>query len=287
LAALVVLGAAGAVAVWLARGWAPTKTTVVAATSTAPELPGPLAAPPASQEPSPSSTGPSTAAGLGTDPNLVAMDDFTAPALDTAKWGRYESTSPNGSAWKPSQVQVAGGELRIVGTGRNPTGQGNLSGGLCWCGTNGSRTYGKWQVRARFDAGAGYGQIIGLWPRSDSGATDGWIGMADAPDPLKKSVHVYLNWTKDKQNSDGRNLAGDFTAWHVYTVEWRATFVKISVDGKVLYDSTTSTAGPVIPTKPMHLYMQQPVGPSTGIPAATATTPDQVVMHIDWVRLYK
>src|SRR5439155_287791 len=83
-------GPAGAATAGPTRGDPGTPPTAAAETSTATgPAPGPLAAPPvasSSPEASPSATGPSTAAGLGTDPNLVAMDDFTAPALDTTKW---------------------------------------------------------------------------------------------------------------------------------------------------------------------------------------------------------
>jgi hypothetical protein len=37
----------------------------------------------------------------------------------------------------------------------------------------------------------------------------------------------------------------------------------------------------------MHLFMQQMVGPHDAVPAPNANTPDQVTMHIDWVRVYR
>jgi len=217
---------------------------------------------------------------------LVAADDFTGTAPDTARWNLYESTSPNGSSWSPSMVRVNDGELQIVGTGRNPTGQGNVSGGLCWCGTGGNRTYGKWQVRAKFDAGAGYGQIIGLWPQSDK-ASDGWITFAGVPEADKRRVRGYVVWTKGTRITNERTLSGDFTGWHTYTVEWRETYVKMHVDDQLLYDSTTSGTSVVLPRVPLHLYVQQVVGPKDGVPAPNAGTPDQVTMHIDWVRVYR
>src|SRR5205807_9595382 len=115
------------------------------------------------------------------DPNLLGDDEFGGTAPDTAKWGVYHSTSPIGGVWAVSQVRVADGELQIVGTGRNPTGHGNLSGGLCWCGAGGNRLYGIGKVRAKFDAGAGYGTTIGLWPQSDQGGADGAITVAGVP----------------------------------------------------------------------------------------------------------
>ncbi len=57
------------------------------------------------------------------------------------------------------------------------------------------------------------------------------------------------------------------------------------VDGNLFFDSTTSSTKVTIPTTPMHLIMQQPVGPSGSVPAANASTPAKVMMHIDWVKV--
>jgi beta-glucanase (GH16 family) len=230
-------------------------------------------------------TGAKTAIG-GSDPSrvLVDADDFST-ALDKGKWGVYESTAANGSSWSASAVRTTGGELQITGTGTNPTGAGNVAGGLCWCGTNGNRLYGIWQVRARFDAGAGYGPIVGLWPQSDNGDAEGYISAVNAPAADRRSLTGRLVWPDG--GADTGPATGNFTVWHTYTIEWRAGFVKLSIDGKAYYDSTKSTAKPVIPHTPLHLYMQLVIGPKNGVPPADASTPAHVVMHVDWVRFYR
>jgi len=210
----------------------------------------------------------------------VTGDEFTGTKLNSSIWNVYSATAHNGSQWKPSQVRVSGGELRIVGTGKNATGSGNLSGGLCWCGRDGNRIYGTWQVRAKFDAGPGYHQIIGLWPKSDKGDIDGSITFAGTPDADKHTVHGQLTW---QGGAFERKLTGDFTAWHTYMVVWQATFVKMYVDGELFFDSSVGASGLIVPHTPMHLIMQQEVGPVGGVPAPNASTPDNVLMHIDWV----
>jgi beta-glucanase (GH16 family) len=278
--ALVVLGGIG-VAVFALRvggGHAGER-----ATSGAPALPPPspasVLAVPASSAPASASPSPSP-----TDPNLVGQDDFTGPALDTSRWSTYDSTSPNGSTWSSRMVTVVGGELRIAGVGRNPTGAGNASGGLCWCGPDGDRLYGKWQVRARFDAGAGYGPVIGLWPKSGKG-DEAAIGFGECLPADRRSMHGYLVGTGTPRFFE-RTLAGDFTAWHTYTVEWRAKYVKISVDGKLVLNSATQP-GVLPPATPMHLYLQQIAGPGDGVGAPDAHTPASVTVHVDWVRVYR
>jgi len=37
----------------------------------------------------------------------------------------------------------------------------------------------------------------------------------------------------------------------------------------------------------MHLFIQVTVGPKDGVPAPVAGTPDQVVTHLDWARMYR
>ncbi|HKT06121.1 MAG TPA: glycoside hydrolase family 16 protein [Rugosimonospora sp.] len=226
----------------------------------------------------------SPAASSSPDPGRVDWDDFTGP-LDTTRWSLYENANANGSLWSHGAIQVTGGELQIVGTGKNPTGKGNVAGGLCWCGTNGDQLYGVWKIRARFDAGAGYSPVLGLWPRTNS-AADGYITAVLLPDAGRTLSYGGVVWGPDSRN-DVSDVTGTFTAWHVITIEWRATYVKLYLDGRVYYDSTRSKTAPQIPRVPMHLYVQVEPGPKDGVPAPDASTPARVVTHIDWVKLYR
>jgi hypothetical protein len=225
--------------------------------------------------PTPPQSAPASSAPAA-DPNA---DEFDGPLDD--RWGVYGSTSPNGSVWAKEAVRVEGGILRITGIGRNPTGNGNVAGGLCWCGAGGNRTSGVWTVRARFDAGAGYGPGLMLWPESDK-AADGFATFAGLSDANRKTVRSLVMWGTAGGKAE-TSRAGDFTQWHVYKVEWRAGSLRMSVDDQVFFDSA-SKPGVVVPTAPMHLVIQVVIGPKDGVPAANATTPDKVVTEIDWVR---
>jgi endo-1,3-1,4-beta-glycanase ExoK len=286
LATLIALGVVGGVVtvVWLAPGVVGGKRSTAASTA-AGEGSNAIAPPLNSTDPygptDPPTASPSVAP-LGT---LLATDDFGATAVDTTRWSIYQSTAPNLSTLSRSAVQVTNGELQIVGVGKNPTGQGNVSGGLCWCGKGGNQLYGKWEVRARFDPGSGYCPVIGLWPQSNR-QSDGSITFAGANEADRHTLHAYLAWLTDHLVTSERKFAGDLTGWHTYTVEWRDAFVKMYLDNKVIYDSTTTADQVVIPRAPMHLFIQQAVGPVAGIPAAGPSTPDQVVTHVDWARMY-
>jgi len=232
----------------------------------------PSAAPSASRRPSPSAK-PSAAP-------TRARDDFTAAALDRTLWSVYGTAS--GSSYSSDMVRVQAGELQILGEGNNPTAAANKSGGLCWC-VNGNHRYGSWQVRAKFDAGSGYRQVITLWPQSDNATTDGSINFGSDSDAAKKALGVVLQPPAGAARATG-SLAGDFTAWHVYRVDWRPTYVRVYVDNALIYDSSTGASPVAVPSAPMHLVLQQDKGPGNGIPAANAQTPNPVIMHIDWVQ---
>jgi hypothetical protein len=240
--------------------------------------------PSASDSPSPSpSASPSTSQSATAKPSPSASatppgarDDFTAATLDKTKWNIYTGTS-----FSADMVRVQGGELQVLGVGRNATATANKAGGLCWCG-NGNYTYGTWQVRARFDAGAGYGVVVMLWPGSNNGTTDGYVDFAQDNDAARKTVGVVLN-PPGGGTAGKASRTGDFTAWHVYRIDWRATYIRVYLDGALIYDSSTDAAKPAVPNKPLHLVLQVNKGPSGSIPAATAQTPAEVVTHVDWV----
>jgi hypothetical protein len=271
-----------------------------------PPTPGPAANPNRASQPevtdSPSATSagqPATTApasggqaglppGVGNGWHLVDSDDFNGGSLDTKKWQVYNAKSTNQvSAWSPDLVWVSDGQLQIAGKGSNPSGDGNVSGGVCWCSGNGNQTYGIWQVRAKFENGKGYGQAILLWPQSGRWPQDGELDFVEAPRATKDVAYGTVHWG-DTDTSDETELHGDYTEWHTYTVEWRPDRVRMFIDNQVLYDSAASKVHPVIPHTPMQLAIQQEPGPfsTNWVPRPDTTTPDQVVMHIDWVKIY-
>jgi len=230
--------------------------------------------------------------GVGHDWELVGRDDFKGSRLDPTRWEVYDHVTSNAlGRWAPEQVAVAGGQLRITGRGRDPSGRGNRAGGLCWCGRDGDRTYGLWRVRARLEPGAGYGQAFLLWPRSGRWPQDGELDFAEVPGGAKDEVIGAVHWgNPPRGEQDGGRLRADLTAWHTYTVVWLPGLVRYYLDGTLFYDSGTSAMAVGVPERPMHLALQVEPGPFGGrdwVPAPGAGTPDEVVTHIDWVELYR
>ncbi len=221
------------------------------------------------------STAAGASPGAGAAGGPVASDDFTGSGVDTTRWSLYSSTNSNGSSWSGAMDRVSGGELRIVASG-------STSGGLCWCRSGAVRQYGVWQVRARFDPGAGYGPQLGLWPAQGTSDTNGWLTLLDISQPSRKSG---LSAVHGPGGGSARGtVSGDLTAWHTYTLEWRAAHVKVSMDDTVVLDTGAAGAAVKLPTVPMFLYIQQQVGPNDHLAAPGAS--GQATMHIDWVRYY-
>jgi endo-1,3-1,4-beta-glycanase ExoK len=234
------------------------------------------ASPSASPSPSGSSGArPATKASPSPAKTMPTRDDFTAATLDTTMWTIY------GAPFSSDMVRVSGGELQLLGVGQDPTGAANKSGGMCWC-PNSNHRYGVWQLRARFDAGAGYRPVIQLWPQSNNSTTDGAIDFANDGDAARTTLGFALHPAGGGAAATG-TVKGDFTAWHVYRVEWRATFVRMYLDGTIIFDSSTSTTPLTIPSAPMHLTIQEDKGPGGGIPTPNAQTPVPVILHVDWV----
>ncbi len=115
-------------------------------------------------------------------------------------------------------VGVTNGALRITGVGRNPTGKGNVSGGLCWCGHGGRGCTAPGRCAPVRLAPGTPGQVIGLWPASNDLA-DGSITLAAAREADKRTARGFVLWRTDRQFSDERVIAGDFTGWHTYTLQ--------------------------------------------------------------------
>jgi beta-glucanase (GH16 family) len=202
-------------------------------------------------------------------------DEFDGPALDPTFWRPYEGGEADGGAVRtPDALSVDDGLLTI-------TARGQESGGMAWLP---GQSYGRWEVRARADRGAGYRPAVLLWPDAEDWPAGGEIDLLDAPQPNRdRTDFVVHHGSGDLQ--DTTTVVTDVTQWHNYAVEWGPGYIVGYVDGQQVYRTDNPA---MIPTRPMHLAIQQDVGPSANgrTPALDATTPDEVRMQVDWVRIY-
>jgi beta-glucanase (GH16 family) len=208
------------------------------------------------------------------DWRLVFTDEFDGARLDPNVWNRYNSVGGFGNGFRrPEAITVEDGKLRI-------TARGNVSGGM---NRERSQTYGRWEFRARTDKGRGRGSAILLWPDSLNKEADGELDMMEVPREDRTQAHFVIHYSAQNKLA-GNKVGGDFSQWHTFAMDWLPDRITWYVDGVKQFETTDRN---VIPTSRMHLAMQLDMGPhEEWILAADETTPAEVSLEVDWVRVY-
>jgi beta-glucanase (GH16 family) len=229
-------------------------------------------APPIDDARSPNSPRAGTA---GAEWRLVFNDDFDGARLDEKAWNRYNSVGGFGNGWRrPEAITVEDGKLRI-------TARGNVSGGM---NHERSQRYGRWEFRARTDKGRGRGSAILLWPDSLDKEADGELDMMEVPREDRTQAHFVIHYSAQNKLA-GNKVGGDFSQWHTFAMDWLPNRITWYVDGVKQFETTDRN---VIPTSSMHLAIQLDMGPfEEWILAPDETTPAEVSLEVDWVRVYK
>jgi beta-glucanase (GH16 family) len=209
----------------------------------------------------------------GVDWRLVNEFDFDGP-LDPTVWNRYNSIGGFGNGFRrPSAITVEDGMLRI-------TARGDVTGGM---GHERDQLYGRWEFRARTDKGRGRGAAILLWPKTEN-KDDGELDMMEVPREDRGEAHFVIHFSPQNKQA-GNKITGDFSQWHTFAMDWLPNRITWYVDGVKQFETFDKN---VIPTGPMHLAIQLDMGPyKEWIPAPDATTPPEVSLEVDWVRIYK
>jgi beta-glucanase (GH16 family) len=214
----------------------------------------------------------------------VFADDFTTPVAEgdfadsvyADRWSTYDGFADTAKfgVYSNSGLSVRNGSLdmdiRTVDGIPRAAAVVPLVGGQ-W----GGQTYGRFSVRMRSDAIAGYGAGFLLWSDANEW-TDGEVDFPEGSldgtvyannhcpgDPEEKCVHAPVSGI-------------DFQHWHTYTIDWTPDLLAFEVDGRVVAKTTVD-----IPTKPLHWVMQ--VGTVDHVPAASAKGDVQ----IDWATIYR
>jgi hypothetical protein len=203
----------------------------------------------------------------------IATDDFDEGCL-AWYWNVYDGPGTYGvGTRRPQAIQVADGELRLLG-------QGGTIGGIAEVE---NRLYGRWEVRARSEHRLGYSQVLLLWPESDRWPVDGEVDFSEVVQADRERTEITVHHGADDRQV-GTSVAGDFTEWHVFGVDWAPDRLVVYVDGEEVFRTTDPAA---IPRTPMHLCLQQDVGPlTTSLPAPDPSDTRLLTMHVDWVRWY-
>ena len=210
----------------------------------------------------------------------MVVENFDGPL--SGEWGKYDTpdSSPPRSG---DMVSVSGGQLHLTGGVNARLGKDVGSGVMLLR----DLKYGRWEVRFRVQAGAGYAPDVLLWPKENSDwPTAGEIDLAEMNDPARAGFGSFLHHGKDN-NIVGHQTKADFTRFHTIAVDWLPTRVTYYLDGKKIFNVTPGDIKTGLPTESvMHLALQLDQGCSDFIPCRNAKTPAKVVMDVDWVKVY-
>ena len=225
---------------------------------------------------------------------LVFADEFAGAAVDPAKWNVEtgdlgHGTILNSSA--PANARVRDGALSIV-TDRsaNDAALPYVSGFVDTLGKF-ARTYGKFEVRARFPyiAGVWYALWGTPWSQpfpeidielTNLGASQLWFVNHWAAPPLPSdSRRAYVvQPVSVKAPNDG---GVDFSQFHTYSLLWKPDLIELSIDGEPKMQRTTLG----VPDLPFLWKINAWVGGWGGTP--NDDSPFPVAFDVDYVRIYR
>jgi beta-glucanase (GH16 family) len=217
-------------------------------------------------------------------------------APDSTKWGYDIGNGDNG--WGNAELEyytnrtknavVEGGVLKINALKENYNGSAYTSARLL-SKSKFEFTYGKVEVRAKVPSGVGTWPAI--WMLGSNAATVGWpaCGEIDIMEHLgrtENTIYGTLHYPGHSGGSaDGHTtVITDATkAFHIYTLEWSASAVKIYADGVLFHTTVNSSNLPF--NHDFFLILNVAMGGGFGgavDPAVTSGT-----MEVDYIRVYK
>lgn len=206
------------------------------------------------------------------------QDNFDGAYLDRGAWPLIQSGwGGNGFfRYDPSAVTVWAGEAAV----NSFANQWGWWSGAFSQGWNGQQ-YGRYEVRARMDAGQGIGAALLLWPTDNEGGAEVDMFEPRNADRTLNAAVVHRPGANDDAQVWQFNY--DATQWHTYTLDWLPDRLVLSVDGQVLMETTDR-----VPQEPMSLGFLGYVGaPGDGWLSGGVgpDTPGLVSWHLDWVRI--
>jgi licheninase len=212
-------------------------------------------------------------------------DTFNGTRLNLKRWSKYVDPTGKLSGWRRTKasVRVHNGELQVIGHRQAP--YGLVGGGLSY---NIDQTYGRWAVRFRADAGSGWEPVVLLWPKG-TWPDDGEIDMAEIKNSTRLGAGEFLHLgVTNRFIGHPIPASVNFTRWHILSVDWLPGHITFWLDGRKLWTVPRRTGDQdYVPSTPFHLALQNDVGCDDHQCRPGGSTPKRVVMHIDWVRIWK
>jgi beta-glucanase (GH16 family) len=238
---------------------------------------------------------------------LVWNDEFDGTSVDTTKWAFDRGNGVNG--WgnnelqyytnRPQNVYVTNGMLNIVARKEVPQYNGfDYTSAKLKTENRFSKTYGRFEFRARVPQGKGYWPALWMMPQGSvyggwaaSGEIDVMENKGRLPTMVSGAIHYGGSWPNNvfsfaEYTFPNGGVATDF---HVYMLEWSTNSLKWYVDG-VLFQTRTSWYSTAAPypapfNQPFYLIMNLAIGGNfDGDPDGSTVFPG--LMQVDYARVY-
>jgi DNA-binding beta-propeller fold protein YncE len=128
--------------------------------------------------------------------------------------------------------------------------------------------------------------VVLLWPKG-KWPDDGEIDLAEVLNAQRRGAGEFAHFGIDDRFIGKRIPATvDFTKWHTIAVDWLPDHMTFWLDGKALWTIKRAAGNAnYVPSTPFHLALQNDEG-CDGQCQPNKTTPANVIMDVDWVKVY-
>ncbi|WNM18078.1 glycoside hydrolase family 16 protein [Flavobacterium capsici] len=229
-------------------------------------------------------------------PSLVWSDEFNVNGSpDNTKWS-YETGTGSGG-WgnnelqyytnRPENVKVENGLLKITAIKENYSGSAYTSGRIVTKDKY-SVKYGRIDIRAKLPIGGGTWPA--LWMLGNNISSAGWpaCGEIDIMEHVGNDlnrIHGTLHYPGHSGgNADSSSIliSNVSSEFHVYSIDWNASFIKFYVDNQLFY--TFNNGGNLPFNQPFFFILNCAMGGNFG----GSVDPNFVssTLEVDYVRVY-
>ncbi len=238
---------------------------------------------------------PVTVTVTATAPVLIWSDEFNTDGLpNSSKWG-YDLGA---GGWGNNEVQyytsradnavVLNGMLKITLKKEDYSGS-NYTSARLRTKDKFSFQYGKVEARAKLPAGGGTWPAI--WALGSNIGTVGWpaCGEIDIMEHIGNNLNTiygtlhYPGRSGGNANGATKVISNATTEFHIYTLEWSATEIKMLVDGELIHSVTNSASLPFN----HHFFLICNVAMGGNFGGAVDAAVTSASMEIDYIRVYQ
>jgi hypothetical protein len=215
----------------------------------------------------------------------VFNDDFNTNASEGGFLGAYPQWAAYPLGWKdtskagsydPNIISVNNGTMNMH-LYTSSDGKHHVAAPYPKLPGGNNQLYGRYEVRFRADAVAGYKTAWLLWPQSETWPRDGEIDFPEGN--LSSTIGAFMHRQGGTSGSDqdAFKTSASYGGWHTATLEWMPGRINFILDGNTIGSSTSR-----VPNTTMHWILQTETVLSGVVPSTTSGN-----VQIDRVSVWK